>query len=128
MKGAVAIRLYCDEPECETHFLLEVPLIFTPMSGDRTILVQMPEEFEVPKGWKRQRRKVLCPKHNPEPAGDKMGPTPDVVDRARKLQALAMDKAAGEGERANAWAQFGKLWNKYELPAELGLEKNENHH
>jgi len=44
------------------------------------------------------------------------------VDKARALQALAMDKAAADGERRNAWEAFGKLWKQYDLPAELGLE------
>lgn len=123
MKGAVAIRLYCDEPECEMHFLLEIPLAISSLNTDGAIRIYMPSIFEVPKGWRRENWRVLCPEHNPNPAGDKIVPTPDIVDRARKLQSLAMDKAAGEGERANAWTQFGKLWNKYELPAELGLEE-----
>jgi hypothetical protein len=49
-------------------------------------------------------------------------PTPAVLERAARLQRLAIDRAAGEGERRNALDQFTKLWKRYNLPNELGLE------
>jgi len=54
----------------------------------------------------------------PEPALDV---PPDVVEKARRLQALAMDEAAAPQERENAWSAFAKIWKEYRLPPEFGL-------
>jgi hypothetical protein len=72
---------------------------------------------------------ALCPKHQKKqkPAvelidNDREEPTDEVLERARRLQALAIDKGAAEGERHNAWAEFEKLWKKYRLPTDIGIE------
>jgi len=45
----------------------------------------------------------------------------DVVEKARRLQALAMDEAAAPQERENAWAAFSKIWQEHKLPGDFGL-------
>lgn len=47
-------------------------------------------------------------------------PTQDILDRATKLQTLAM-RSPSEHERNAAWAQFEKLWKRYHLPTNLGM-------
>lgn len=63
--------------------------------------------------------KAAAPEEAP-PAG-KRPPTSDILARAEKLQRLAMDSPSPE-ERDNAWRAFEILWNKYQLPANLGME------
>jgi len=136
-------RVYCAEPECDQYFEREVEAEVSPVSGGSRVSLTMPEAGPAPKGWYARYRMVLCPYHNPdqepflrndkdaavgsfdpeeEEARRKPAP-PDVVVKARKLQALAMDRAAGPGERENAWAQFSKLWEKYAFPNDLGFEE-----
>jgi hypothetical protein len=60
----------------------------------------------------------------PEPTtapGVRKQPSQEVLERARKLQALAMGSTSA-GERDNAWAAFGKLWEEYVLPNDLGMK------
>jgi hypothetical protein len=52
--------------------------------------------------------------------GVKEQPTPEILDKAVKLQALAIHSPE-EHERAAAWTQFEKLWQKYHLPVNLGI-------
>jgi hypothetical protein len=52
--------------------------------------------------------------------GAKEQPTPEILDKAVKLQALALHSPE-EHERAAAWRQFEKLWQKYHLPSNLGM-------
>lgn len=56
----------------------------------------------------------------PTVPGVKEQPTPEILDRAAKLQALAMGSPE-EHERAAAWLQFERLWQKYHLPTNLGM-------
>jgi hypothetical protein len=116
------VRVYCEK--CEKHFDAELPFEVMPVSAGSGLHLTMPHMIPVPKGWYQKYSKALCPDHNPHPPRpeEKETPTAEILEKAQKLQALAMDKAAGEGERANAWTQFEKLWKKYELPPELGLE------
>lgn len=51
----------------------------------------------------------------------KSEPTLAIIERARRLQALAMNKGAAANERENAWQAFEKLWKTYNLPPNLGL-------
>ena len=50
-----------------------------------------------------------------------LGVPQGVLEKARKLQALAMSESAAPQERENAWAAFSKIWKEYELPPEFGL-------
>jgi hypothetical protein len=64
------------------------------------------------------------PEAKPEPPtapGVRKQPSQEVLERARKLQALAMGSTSA-GERDNAWAAFGKLWEEYVLPNDLGMK------
>ena len=54
------------------------------------------------------------------PEGFKHEPTPEIIAKARKLQALAV-ASPSENERDAAWLQFEKLWKKYKLPNNLGV-------
>lgn len=118
----IVVRIYCQE--CDKHFEAEVPLIVLPVTLGCRVELSMPEQIQVPRGWHQKYGQALCPDHNPHPprAEVKETPTDEIVERARALQALAMDKSATDGERRNAWTQFEKLWKRYDLPAELGLE------
>ncbi len=49
---------------------------------------------------------------------ERLEPTPEIIERARKLQALAL-RTDSDSERENAWAGFQKLWNRYRLPNNL---------
>jgi hypothetical protein len=63
------------------------------------------------------------PEPEPEealPEGFKLQPTPEILDKAQKLQALAV-ASPSENERNAAWLQFEKLWKKYKLPNNLGV-------
>ena len=116
------VRVYCQK--CNKHFDAELPFNIQPVTLSSQMELFMPETIPVPKGWYQRYSTVLCPEHNPHPPRPEVKETPsaEIVERARALQALAMDKAAAEGERTNAWTEFGKLWEKYELPVELGME------
>jgi hypothetical protein len=107
------------------RFQAEIPVIVLPVTTGCRMELAMPEQIPVPRGWYQKYGVALCPDHNSHPPRPdvKEAPTSEIVARARKLQALAMDKAAGEGERRNAWEAFEKLWKKYDLPPELGLEE-----
>jgi len=63
------------------------------------------------------------PEAPPEPEAPvvKEQPTREILERAIRIQTLAM-QSTSEHEREAAWAQFAKLWNKYELPNNLGME------
>ena len=62
------------------------------------------------------------PEAQPEPApGARKQPSQEVLERARKLQALALGSTS-PGERENAWTAFGKLWDEYNLPNDLGMK------
>ena len=50
-----------------------------------------------------------------------LGVPADVVEKARRLQALAMDESAAPQERENAWKAFEKIWQEHHLPADFGL-------
>jgi hypothetical protein len=52
--------------------------------------------------------------------GVKEHPTPEILEKAVKLQALAIHSPE-EHERAAAWRQFENLWQKYHLPVNLGI-------
>jgi hypothetical protein len=52
--------------------------------------------------------------------GAKEEPTAEILARALKLQTLAL-RSSEPNEQNAAWAQFGKLWNKYRLPTDLGI-------
>lgn len=117
--------IYCDE--CSKSFDLEIPLQVLPVALDSEIEMSFPRVVKAPQGWKVQHPMVLCPEHNPEADEEvlveKEIPSEEILEKARRLQALAMDKAAADNERSNAWGQFGKLWDKYKLPSDFGLEE-----
>lgn len=124
---AILSKVYCSE--CSEYFKVEIPATILPRTAGNRVELRL-EEVTVPQGWHfKMYREAFCPKHNPEIATEveepKIEPPPEVLDRARKLQALAIDKGATEGERRNAWDQFGKLWGKYEIPTDIGLEEEE---
>jgi len=50
-----------------------------------------------------------------------LGVPEDVLEKARRLQALAMDEAAAPQERENAWTAFSKIWKEHKLPGDFGL-------
>jgi len=52
--------------------------------------------------------------------GAREEPTPEILARALKLQTLAL-RSSEPNEQTAAWAQFGKLWNRYRLPSDLGI-------
>lgn len=52
---------------------------------------------------------------------ERLVPTDAIIEKARRLQALALDTAAAPGERDNAWRQFEKLWKRYEFPVNFGV-------
>lgn len=54
----------------------------------------------------------------PVPVTERQEPTLEIIERARKLQALAL-RTDSESERENAWSGFQKLWNRYRLPNDL---------
>jgi hypothetical protein len=118
----IMVRVYCQQ--CDEHFDAELPAVILPVTASCRLELMMPEQISVPRGWYQKYAVALCPKHNPHPPRPqvKETPTAEIVERARALQALAINKAAGEGERANAWEAFEKLWKRYDLPPELGLE------
>jgi hypothetical protein len=126
---AILAKVYCSEQGCSAYFKVEIPATVLPLTADNEVKLRL-HDTQVPQGWLfKMYREAFCPKHNPdisiETPDPKAPPTPEVLDRARKLQALATDKGATEGERRNAWEQFGKLWAKYELPNDIGLEQPE---
>ena len=59
----------------------------------------------------------------PEEGAEPLEPTPHVIERARRLQALAMDGAAAPQERLNAWLAFEKIWKRYKLPVDFGISE-----
>lgn len=70
-----------------------------------------------------RHRKMLCSQLLEALAGVpivKEEPSQEILDRARKLQALALNSNY-EHERSAAWGAFEKLWQKYNLPPNLGL-------
>lgn len=50
----------------------------------------------------------------------RLPPTPEVLERAEKLQLLALTSPS-DNERSAAWNAFEKLWQKYLLPGNLGM-------
>ena len=52
-----------------------------------------------------------------------LGVPADVLEKARRLQALALDESAAPQERENAWSAFSKIWQEYknQLPPDFGL-------
>lgn len=50
-----------------------------------------------------------------------LGVPADVLEKARRLQALAMDESAAPQERENAWTAFAKIWKEHKLPGDFGL-------
>jgi hypothetical protein len=50
----------------------------------------------------------------------KDSPSPEILSKALKLQRLALESPS-EHERNAAWVAFEKLWQKYELPPNLGM-------
>lgn len=133
MRLVFPARVYCAEPGCAQYFEREVEGEVSPVTTGRTITLHIPDVGPVPKGWYVRYHMVLCPRHNPDVEHEEPEEVPDrddapldVVEKARRLQALAMDRAAAPGERTNAWAQFQKLWEQYSLPNDLGFEREEN--
>jgi len=116
--------------ECGKHFHAEVPLHMLPLFARGEVTISTLETTDDIRGWYLEKnREALCPKHNTarRPAvelveEDKEEPTEEVLERARRLQALATDKSATEGERRNAWESFTKLWKQYRLPNDIGIE------
>lgn len=128
----ILAKVYCSEPGCSAYFKAEIPARVLPMTRNNEVELNFPlREVAIPYGWLKRHREAFCSKHNPErPLEEekkepKEEPTPEILERARALQALAIDKGAAEGERRNAWEQFGKLWTKYNLPDDIGLELEE---
>lgn len=116
--------------ECRQHFHAELPLHMLSHFARGEITIATLETREKVRGWYLDKNlEALCPKHNKmeKPAvelvdNDKKEPTAEILERARRLQALAVDKGAAEGERHNAWTEFEKLWKKYRLPNDIGIE------
>ena len=53
--------------------------------------------------------------------GSRIAPTEAVLEKARRLQALALDRTTTPEERQAAWLQFEKMWKRYELPVNFGI-------
>jgi len=136
MRLGVLARVYCDYVEedmseypprrvpCDSYFDMELTAEVAPVSGGSSVNITFPVQIVAPPGWYVRHRAVRCSRHHrglDEPTGKEV-PTQAVLEKAAKLQALAMDKGATEGERAAAWKAFGDLWDKYQLPVGLGLE------
>jgi hypothetical protein len=136
----MALRVHCtwehEGEECPSCFEVEVPV--HPIALFTTGHVEFSRvTLDCPAGWDMKPPKVaLCPKHSsvavpidteefsPEQDVGKgeEEPTAEILARAERLQALAIDKGTTDGERAAAWAAFSKLWKQYNLPDKLGLE------
>ena len=126
MRLVVLSKIYCTIEDCEHSFELELAARPAPLNTANVLTVEFPrDEIPAPAGWYIDGHHVLCPRHNVD--GEGKSPAPDaVLEKARRLQALAMDKAAADNERRIAWAEFGKIWRRYHLPPELGLEGYED--
>lgn len=58
----------------------------------------------------------------PQQSDEKLPATDEILERAEKLQVLAMSSSS-EHERSAAWLAFQKLWQRYSIPVTLGLKK-----
>ena len=132
MKISIDLTYHCECPGCEAFFRARAPL--------QAVLDEVPVVPELPPGWVLEdiqeatpwgygdvEVQLLCPKHRSDAdttvIDNRIVPSPEIVTRARRLQALAMDPRTPAKEQDNAWAAFEKLWAKYQLPEDLGIER-----
>jgi hypothetical protein len=138
MNVTTPVSVQCSHDGCSSSFEVELPLDPEALWWGRLELAGR-INIEAPKGWYIDAHALaLCPDHNhhivleapelpPEAEENAKGgeePTEEVLALATKLQALAMDRSTTEHERAAAWARFGSLWKRYNLPDELGLKES----
>lgn len=136
-KVTLPAHIWCSEDGCGEHFEIELPVNAVTLFTVGNAELQGRVLISPPDGWYVEgHRMALCPTHNPllqagppdPPALEESNkgteePPPEVLERAARLQALAMDRGTTEHERAAAWERFGDLWKRYNLPDELGLDQ-----
>lgn len=127
MKISLDLTYHCEHPTCDATFRARAPL--------QAIVEDVPVVPELPPGWAMEDVQInhweaevqlRCKVHRRDAAvtvvDERIVPSPEIIARAKSLQALAMDNGATDNERANAWSAFEKLWHKYRLPEDLGIE------
>jgi hypothetical protein len=128
VKISIDLVYHCGHLDCDQYFRARAPL--------QAVLDQVPVVPELPPGWALEDKPTAwgevevalkCRHHRRDAAtvvvDNRIMPTPEIVGRARRLQALALDPGATPNEQDNAWAAFQKLWEKYKLPEDLGIER-----